>query len=1067
MKRASLLLIAAVLLGGGPLPAQYFGQNKVQYQTLDFAVIQTEHFDIYYHEGERQAALDAARMAERAYARLSRIFNHQYRERQPIILFASHTEFQQNNVTDIGEGTGGVTEPFRHRILLPFTGSYADFEHVLQHEIVHQFQFDVFARGRIGGGIQRLVSVNPPLWFMEGMAEYLSLGPVTPETAMWLRDAALEGNLPTLEELTYNSSIFPYRFGHAIMAFIGERWGDGAIGELLHAVATAGLQQGIRRALGISMNDLSEEWRESVQRAYLPQIAELDKAHKVGNPLLNRRRSGGTVHVSPALSPDGKEIAYFSEGNSFFIDLYLADGETGRVKRRLIKSAFSSDFESLRFLYSGGSWSPDGRYFAIAVKHGGRDDLVIFDVRRRRVHRRIEVPLHGITMPSWSPDGSQLVFTGYDGGLSDLFIVNADGSGLTRLTNDRYADLHPAWSPDGATIAFATDRGPDTDFNTLAIGPLRIALYHLPTGRIELLDHMEGSNINPQWAPDGLSLAFVSNRTGIANVFLYDFTDQSVYQLTNIFTGVSGFTPISPAISWANKADRLAFTYYEQGQYNVYVVDNPRTLKRTPYTPSARIVAAQPEQAAEDTVAPIDPDRLPSVTPLATASVYRFRGGFRVSAAAPEPSERGAAETISVKALLDSAALALPDTAEFSFRKYSAKLSPDYMIQPSIGYQRDNFGNGFFGGTAISLSDMLGNRRLLLAGEVNGRIEEAQILVAYANLRRRVNWAVGYQQAPIFFYSGSSLSLDERGRGRLSTQLERYIIHQAFGELARPFSRFSRIELGLRATRVARSTMTFDQFFDPVSGFILDQSLDIQGRGAIHYLQPHIAHVFDNSISLWVGPFLGRRHRFEYSPAIGQWRFHQVLADYRRYDQIVGPIVFASRILFFGRFGRDDDQFPLFLGSTELIRGYTAGSFRRNECLFDLAGSITGCSALDQLIGSRIAVTNFELRFPLIQNLTLGVLPIRLPPIEGALFFDMGMAWNREHNFWDLFRDGGTVQLSRRGENKDVVRQPLKSWGLSIRGNLLGFVVLRADYTKPLDRPGQSAYWTLSLGPTF
>lgn len=1068
MKRFALIIAAVGFLDQGSIAAQYFGQNRVQYQALNFAVIQTEHFDIYYHEGERPAALDAARMAERAYARLSRIFNHQYRERQPIILFASHTEFQQNNITEIGEGTGGVTEPFRHRILIPFTGSYAGFEHVLQHEIVHQFQFDIFARGRVGGGIQRLVTVNPPLWFMEGMSEYLSLGPITAETAMWLRDAALEGRLPTLEELTYNSSIFPYRFGHAIMAFIGERWGDGAVGELLHAVATAGLQQGIQRALGLSMNDLSEEWRESVQRTYLPQIAELDKARRIGTPLLNRRRSGGTVHVSPALSPDGKEIAYFSEGNSFFIDLYLADGETGRVKRRLIKSAFSSSFESLRFLYSGGAWSPDGRYFAIAAKHGGRDDLVIFDVRRGRVHRRIAVPLHGITMPSWSPDGGRLVFTGYDGGLSDLFIINADGTGLTRLTNDRYADLHPAWSPDGSTIAFSTDRGPETDFGILAMGPLRIALYRLEAGTIELLDQMEGDNINPQWAPDGLSLAFVSNRTGIANVFLYDLSEKSVYQLTNIFTGITGFTPISPAISWASKADRLAFTYYEEGQYNVYAVDNPRTLKRSPYSPpQSRPIAAEQPTAAADSTAAVDPNRLPSLTPLATASVYRFRGGFRASGAVPEPAARGGSETISVKALLDSAALALPDTSEFTLKKYSAKLSPDYVIQPSVGYQRDNFGNGFFGGTAISLSDILGNRRLVLAGEVNGRIEEAQILVAYANLRRRVNWAVGYQQAPVFFYSGSSLSLDDRGRGRFSTQLERYLVHQAFSEAARPFSRFSRIEFGLRATRVDRSTMIFAQIFDPVTGLIYDQRLDIQGRGAIHYLQPHVAHVFDNSISLWVGPFLGRRHRFEYSPALGEWSFHQILADYRRYDQIVGPIVFATRVLFFGRFGRDDDQFPLFLGSTELIRGYTAGSLRSNECLFDLTGSLTGCSALDQLIGSRVAVTNFELRFPLIQNLTLGILPVRLPPVEGAIFFDMGMAWNRRHNFWDLFRDGGTVQLSRRGENKDVVRQPLKSWGLSVRGNLLGFLVLRADYAKPLDREGKSAYWTLSVGPTF
>jgi hypothetical protein len=175
------LVVLATLVVAPATRAQYFGKNKVQYRHLDFAVIATDHFDVYFYEGERAAAVDAARMAERAYARISRVFNHRYRERQPIILFASHSEFQQNNITDIGEGIGGVTEPFRHRILLPFTGSYAEFEHVLQHEIVHQFQFDVFARGRIGGSIPRLMAVNPPLWFTEGMAEYLSLGPITPQ----------------------------------------------------------------------------------------------------------------------------------------------------------------------------------------------------------------------------------------------------------------------------------------------------------------------------------------------------------------------------------------------------------------------------------------------------------------------------------------------------------------------------------------------------------------------------------------------------------------------------------------------------------------------------------------------------------------------------------------------------------------------------------------------------------------------------------------------------------------------------------------------------------------------
>ncbi len=75
---------------------------------------------------------------------------------------------------------------------MPFTGSYSDFEHVLMHEMAHQFQYDIWSRGRAGAGFATLVAIAPPLWFAEGMAEYLSTGPINAETAMWLRDASLE-----------------------------------------------------------------------------------------------------------------------------------------------------------------------------------------------------------------------------------------------------------------------------------------------------------------------------------------------------------------------------------------------------------------------------------------------------------------------------------------------------------------------------------------------------------------------------------------------------------------------------------------------------------------------------------------------------------------------------------------------------------------------------------------------------------------------------------------------------------------------------------------------------------
>src|SRR5437016_6370868 len=606
MRRFSGLAAALLVCGAGSLAGQYFGKNKVQYGKFDFQIIRTEHFEVYFYERERAAALDAARMAERGYARLSRILHHQFQARKPIILYASASDFQQTNVTDVGgEGVGGVTEPFKHRMVLPFTGSYAELEHVLQHEMVHQFQFDVFSRGQIGGGLQTLSNVNPPLWYMEGMAEYLSLGPVDPLTAMWLRDASLEGALPTIEQLTFDPRVFPYHFGHALFAYIGERWGDEVIGEILQASVSSGIDGAFRRALGRSLEELSDDWRDAVQTTFLPQLVDHYRARRIAKGILSQQRSGGSYHLAPALSPDGNDIAFLTEGNSFFVDLYLGDAETGRVKRRLVKSTMNTNFESLRFINSAGSFSPDGQSFAIAVKHRDRDDLVILDVTRDREIGRIRIPLNGVTSPSWSPDGRQLVFTGYDGGLSDLFIVNRDGTDLRRLTNDRYADLHPAWSPDGKTIAFATDRGPETNFSTLRFGNMRVALYHLDGGTIELLNHMDrGKNIDPVWAPDGKSLAFVSDRTGISNVFLYDLGDASIYQLTDVYTGVSGITPLSPCLSWAHEADRLAFAYYEGGEYNVYAVDNPRSLRRQPYqppatTPVTSLLAAQQREAGQ------------------------------------------------------------------------------------------------------------------------------------------------------------------------------------------------------------------------------------------------------------------------------------------------------------------------------------------------------------------------------------------------------------------------------------------------------------------------------------
>src|SRR3954466_2580122 len=234
--RAAALVALIVCAFSVPASAQYFGQNKVQYKKLEFQVLKTEHFDIYYYPEERDGIDIAARLAERWHARLERIFEHTLRGRQPLVLYGSHVDFEQTNAIqgELGEGTGGVTEPLRRRIVLPLGGPIADTDHVIGHELVHAFQFDITTNPNSPpgqNGAERL-----PLWFIEGMAEYLSLGPVDPNTAMWLREAARRETLPTVDQLD-NPRYFPYRYGQALWAYIAGKYGDGAVGNMLRAGA--------------------------------------------------------------------------------------------------------------------------------------------------------------------------------------------------------------------------------------------------------------------------------------------------------------------------------------------------------------------------------------------------------------------------------------------------------------------------------------------------------------------------------------------------------------------------------------------------------------------------------------------------------------------------------------------------------------------------------------------------------------------------------------------------------------------------------------------------------------
>ena len=1030
------LLSAATLLGaasfGAPLRAQgYYGQNQVQYQKFDWRVLRTEHFDVHYYPQEADGAKIAARMAERSYARLSRLLSWTFKERKPIVIFASRGDFAQSNVFgDLGETTGGVTDVMHQRNTFFLGSDLAETEHVMTHEMVHQFQFDVYGRGHAGGGLTSLEQNGPPSWYMEGMAEYLSIGPDHPATDAVIRDAALNGNLPTMKQMTDRPDrYFPYRYGESFWRFIGQRWGDEIIGEILAASPTLGVDRAFKRHTGFDLTELGDEWKETMQTTYLPGVATLDRPRKIAQALLNAKRTGGVipVYIAPAFSPDGRQIAYISTGNllraQVFLDLYLADATTGKRLKRLTSSTLNPEFEELRYAYSQSAFAPDGRTLAFTAMTGGKDVLYLVDVKSLEIIRRLDTGLESMIGPTFSPDGRQIVFSGAKGGLTNLYKIDADGRNLQQITTGDWAALMPAWSPDGRRVAFVSDRGPATDFQTLKFGKWEINVLDLQTGNIDVIPGQGGKNLNPQWSPDGKSLAYISDRTGIAQLFIYDFDAKEHYQITKFIGGVQSVTENSPAISWARQADKIAFTYVDNGDYTIWSLSNPRQLKKDPYREppkpmyvakmtagdSAMQRAAQAAAALQAIAQQQEKQQKAAAPPVAAqdttggrrVSVYRGPAGLRPSGELPAPGQPGAESAVSVAALLDSTALALPNPATFTDEPYKPTLRAEAVQRPQIGYAQNNFGSGVFGGTAIIFGDLLGNRQLVTALAINGRVEEAQLFVQYVSLSHRLSWSAGFQQQPYFFLANATQANLPANQFLVSEEIDRFIIRSAFFSSIYPRNRFERFEIGASLTNIDKSAMYISQLADLTSGFTTGYNVDsIKGTGSFDYVSPSVAYVSDNALFNGTGTGIyGHRYRYQVGTNTGTQSWMSYIADLRRYDAIIfSYLTLATHLYGNVNVGNGETLFPQFLANPyapNYVRGYDREAYLNSNCgaLQGTGGSTASSCSSEQLLGSRTVAGSVELRFPLIRRFDLGFLPITMPPVDGVFFYDAGMAW--------------------------------------------------------------------------
>jgi hypothetical protein len=1014
-----LLLLAAVLVDAGPASGQYFGRQKVQYERFDWQILDTDRFEIHFYPETTVKTQDVARMAERWYARLSRAFQHEF-ERKPLIFYADHPDFQQTNTTwgMLTEGTGGFTEALRNRVVMPYTGVYGDTDHVLGHELVHVFQYDL-AQQQGGGGLQGMGQL--PLWLIEGMAEYLSLGRVDAHTAMWMRDAALRGELPTIRQLTRDPRFFPYRYGQALWAYVAGRWGDRAVPEVYRFATREGFEPALERVLGVTHEQLSEDWITATRATYLPLIEGRQRPEDAGTPILYDG-DAGAMHLSPVVSPDGQYVAFFGRRDIFTVDLYVADAQTGEIVHRLTSPNRDQHFDALSFIQSAGAWSPDGSQFAFVVFAQGDNQIAVMDIRSRRVTRRYSVEGVGaVQSPAWSPDGARIAFTGMAGGISDLYVLELANGTVLQLTDDRYARLHPAWSPDGSTLAFVTDQ-PGSDMDRLVFGEMRIGLLQVANGSLRMLDLFEeGKHINPQFTPDGQELYFVADPQGFSDLYRIELATGQIYQVTRLATGISGITKLSPAMSVASRSGRLMFSVFENSGTNIYALD--------------------PAQARGEPVAQVTPVTasaavLPPAEALGTGLVYEY---------------------------LSDPLGGLPETRQFAIRPYRTRIGLDFIGPPTFGVGVGEYGTGFAGGVSFYFSDMLGDNQIGAVVQANGGVQDIGGMVQYINMERRWNWGAIASHIP-YVMGYQFLQREPDGRITLNQQLNRVFVNQAQGLVQYPFSQTRRFEAQGGYTRYGFSSEVIRYYYDS-AGRPTGQAPDIVEQpapDALHFFETTAAYVGDNSFFGLTSPVAGTRFRFQASPTFGTLTFQTLLADYRRYV-MVRPFTFAARGIHYGRYGRDAEgrtseglqvMQELFLGMEPLIRGYSWGSFRQGECLASEPGTAPqSCPVLDRLFGTRMAIANFEVRIPLLGVEEFGLINFPYLPLEVAPFFDAGVAWRSN--------ESPALEWATRTD----ARVPVFSTGISARANLLGYLILEAYYAYPFQRPDRGWHWGLQIQP--
>jgi hypothetical protein len=550
----------------------YFGRNKVQYTAFDWQVLKTEHFDIYYYSEMKDLAEQGAYFAEESYKTLEQKFNHNVLRKIPLIFYSTHLHFQQTNVTPgfIPEGVGGFFEFLKGRVVIPYGGSLKEFHHVIRHELVH-----VFTHSKVNSILadhRKTTDRLPPLWFIEGLAEYWSNDWDT-QADMVMRDAVLTNYVVPLYDMdNIYGTYLMYKEGQMILRFISEKYGDEKVLLLLENFwKESTFEKVFKLTLGVNYEEFDKEWVYAMKKKYYPILSVSDQPSAASTELVSKGFNSKPVFYRPSGNLDTNDTTrevYFIGNYTGYTSIYKIDLNSSESKpERVLEGERTSEREAFHLLQNKMSISKNG-ILAFVTKSGENDALHFFNLKEKKTTETLRfTDLVVIGSPSWSPGANAIAFSAANkSGSNDLYVWDFEKKVLTKLTNDSYDDRDPSWSPDGKKIVFSSDRTPFGND-----GYYNLFVYDIESQKIEYLTYGRNNYYSPEWSPDGKALLFTTDMDGARNIWMMQFND-STYHATEM-RKITSFTTAAFDPAWADSG-RVLFAGFENYSFQIRTIGN-------------------------------------------------------------------------------------------------------------------------------------------------------------------------------------------------------------------------------------------------------------------------------------------------------------------------------------------------------------------------------------------------------------------------------------------------------------------------------------------------------------